>query len=236
MNDVIEYLIQDFISKYTSMDICGISMHCPYWVNRLKNGIVVLRGFGNGKGSADEIRDELVKRLENLPSGSRFGLTNDSIAKFAKRERIGIDCSGFAYRVLDRLVKLKYSGCNLPDLDKIFVGGIHKTNARTLASEKYAVQIKKIKDYRLGDMIRLWGGKHIVVITKVSEKEILYAHSSSLSTKVQGVHTAIIHIIDPDKSLSEQKWSEKTRIGEDYGKKYFHPENGDGVFRLKVFS
>lgn len=240
-NQNIQEEIQKFIREYTHMNIGGLVINCPYWVNRLKNGQVVLRGFGNGKGSAKEIRDELIKRLNGLSQEDSFKLTSENLRKFAKRERIGIDCSGLVYRVLDKLLHLGYGNTKNRNLDEVFYGGIfskeiNKTNVKRLTSPKYSFEIKNIKEMKLGDMIRLWGGKHAAIIIDNNQKEIIYAHSSWLSAKIQGVHTSSIQIVDPDKPLSEQKWIEETRTGENYGKKYFRFENGDSVFRLKIFS
>ncbi len=228
--------ILGFVHKYTKMDISGMVICCPYWMNRLKEGKVILRGFTNGKGSAEEIRDELIERLNGLSPEDRFELTPENLRKFAKREKIGIDCSGFVYRVLDQLVQKKYQGCNLSNLKQVFTGGIDGTNARILSSKDFCIPVIKVKDFRLGDMIRLWYGKHIAVIIDVNDKEIVYAHTSSLSTKIQGAHTSLVRIIDADKPLEYQDWEEQTREGDNFGKKRFNSQKGDGVFRLKIFS
>lgn len=218
------------------MEINHLVIHCPYWMNRLKNDKVILRGFANGKGRSDEIKEKLNKRLNNLPVDLKFEFTPETVRKFAKRERIGIDCSGFVYRVLDELLHIGYRNTNYKNLDKVFGGGIDKTNVKRLTSPQYSREIRNIRDFKLGDIIRLWGGKHAVIIIRNNLKELVYAHSSSLSTKIQGVHTAIIQLVKVKRSLKDQKWLEEARTGENFGKKYFNPEKGDGVFRLKIFS
>lgn len=236
MSENIHQTIDQFIKRYADMDIGGMTIHCPYWMNKLKDGKVVLRGFANGKGTATEIREELSKRLKQLPEESKFELTAENLRKFARRERIGIDCSGFVYRVLDHLLFLGYGNTGYEKLDLFFSGGISKTNVRRLTDPQYSQEVKNIKDFQLGDMIRLWGGKHIAIVIKNNKTEILYAHSSWLSTKIQGVHTSIMQISKVNKSLRDQQWMEETRTGENFGKKYFNPEKGDGVFRLKIFN
>lgn len=235
-NENINKKVKEFIRGYTAMDINGVVIHCSYWMNKLQGGKVNLRGFANGKGSAKEIKEELIKRLNNLTSEIRFKLTPENLRKFTKRENIGIDCSGFVFRVLDELLRLGFRSTKYKNLDDVFDGGISKTNVKRFTSPQYSTEIKNIKDYKLGDMIRLWGGKHIAIIIEVKGKEIIYAHSSSLSTKIQGVHTSVIRIIDGDKALEDQAWEEKTRSGENFGEKRFNREKGDGVFRLKIFS
>jgi len=233
---VIEQEIKNFIMQYTQMDIGGIVINCPYWMNKERNGKIVFRGFANGKGGAQEIREELVKRYNQLPPELKFDLNQDNLRKFARRERIGIDCSGFVYRVLEELLRLGYKNTGYENLDKVFSGGINKTDAERLTDRQYCKELKNISAIEIGDVIRLWGGKHAAIIIQNDQKEITYAHSSWLSTKIQGVHTSIIQIIEVQKSLRDQHWMEETRSGENFGKKYFRPEEGDSVFRLKIFS
>lgn len=228
--------INKFINDYLQMNVNGVIINCPYWMNRLNEDRVVFRGFANGKGSAKEIREELIRRLKSLPHDLQFKLTAENLRKFARRERIGIDCSGLVYRVLDELLHIGYGHTGYNNLDKVFNGGINKTNVKRLTSSHYCREIRNIKDFKLGDMIRLWGGKHAAIIIRNNQKEILYAHSSWLSTKIQGVHTSTIKIIDIFKPLADQIWEEKTRRGENFGEKRFDPKKGDGVFRLKIFN
>ncbi len=235
MNDISK-IITESVKQYDRMDIYGFKIHCPYWMNKMKDGKVIVRGFANGKGSAKEIKEELVKRLNNLSKEEKFVLTPVNLRKFARREKIGIDCSGLVYRILDELLRLGYGSSKYKNLDEVFDGGIMKTNAKRLTSPQYSTEITSIQDFKIGDMIRLWGGKHIAIIIEFNSKEITYVHSSSLSTKIQGVHTSKIRIIDADKPLKDQIWEEKTRTGENFGQKRFLTENGDGVFRVKIFN
>lgn len=212
------------------MDINGTVISCPYWMNKIKDGKVTLRGFENGKSSAPHIRQELINRILKHP----ITLTPDSIRKFARRERIGIDCSGFAYRFFEKLITLGYNGAK-GTLVNIFPGGINQTNVKALTNLEVSDQIKVVKDLRLGDMIRMWGGHHIAIITNVGQKHILYVHSSHMSTQIKGVHESKIIISNPEKKLEEQIWMEEGRKGKLFKEKYI-PEKGDGVFRLKIFS
>lgn len=233
-NHNIQKHLRDFIEGYTKMEVGGISINCPYWMNRLKDGKVILRGFTNGKGTAIEIREELKKRLSNLPPQFRFEVNPENLHKFAKRERIGIDCSGFAYRLLDELVKLKYQDNDLISLNKIFSFGIDKTNADILTSNQYCMPVLDIQDIKIGDLIRINGGKHIAVIIDTGNNKFTYIHSHG-STAIAGVHEGFISIIDSTKQLQYQKWQESMRTGENFGTKRYDPQKGDGVFRLKIF-
>lgn len=216
------------------MEVNGMIIHCPYWVNKIQEGRVTIRGFSNGKGSASEIRQELIKQIGRL-SIDREHLTSEYIRKLAKRNRIGIDCSGFVYRMLDTLIHLGYAGSAHVSLGSIFSGGINKTNARILTSREFSLDIQKVKDVQVGDMIRLKGGHHVVIVVKKTPQTITYAHSSHQTTKIKGVHIAKINITDKEKPIQNQQWLEETNRGENFGEKFFYQEKGDGVYRLKIF-
>lgn len=228
--------VNSFIRDYTDMDIFGIKIHSPYWMNRLKAGKVVIRGFQNGKGSAGEIKSELSNRIKNNPGYIDIIKSREAISKFARREKIGIDCSGFVYRVLEKIISLEIGNSKISDLSELFPGGINRTDSKTLTSTGYAKPITRIKDLKIGDMIRIDGGKHVAVISGIYGKMITYTHSSFLKSAISGVHSSTIKIVNGEKWLDEQFWSEITRTGENFGKKYFNPYKGDGVFRLKIFS
>ena len=266
--------INKFIEEFTRMDIHGIIIPCPYWMNKLVDGKVKrtqslrfghkpkqgsgarnpepnaihptglpplwysgswvkIRGLLNGKGDARQIREEMIKRINKLPTNT---IWQDSqfLQKLAKRERIGLDCSGFAFHFLNELVQLKYRNCQLSNLSQIFTGGLNRTNADTLTSLDYCASVPKISGCRLGDLIRMMRGKHVLVVVDIADSTLTYAHSAR-TTKEQGVHLGIIKIIDKNGGLEKQEWLEQTRKEENFGKKHFHPERGDGVFRLKIF-
>lgn len=193
-----------------------------------------MRGFLGGKGSAEEIKNQLIKRLNEL-NIKRDVLNPIFVQKFAKRERIGIDCSGLAYRILDELIRKHYKASDLISLEQIFTGGINKTNASTLTSLKFCIMINNISDIKMGDLIRMMGGKHVLVVTAIKDKLVEYIHSSNL-TMTQGVHREKIRILDMDKQLQHQAWEEKTKTGINFGEKFFHQEKGDGIYRLKIFN
>ncbi len=220
-----------FIKEYCEMDLKGIKINCPYWSNKIKNEKVIVRGILNGKGNAFEIKNELIKLLDYFP------LTKDTllINKLAKRKRLGIDCSGFVYRVLQKLVSLHFMNCQIKGLDEVFKGGINKTNADTLTNQNYSAKIIELSSLQTGDLLRVSSGKHVAIVLGIKDNHIIYAHSSS-KTKIQGVHTGRIEIINIKETLSQQNWLEKTKEGENFGKKYFHEENGDGIYRLNIFN
>ena len=226
--------IEEFITPYLSMKIDKKTVTCPYWMNKLKNGKVVARGIYNGKGTARQIQRCIQKRLEQSPDRKRYLKSYDSLVKFARSIRAGIDCSGLAYRILNKLIQLNYHRCSVRSLNDIFEGGFRKTNSLKLTSEPFAVPVRNWQMYRMGDLIRINGAHHVAVILSVKNDLLTYIHSS-WSTEVTGVHKGTIRRVKNEGGLTAQKWDEKTKIGENFGEKYFHQDKGDGVYRLKIF-
>ena len=220
---LIQNTIFKFIDSYLSMNILGHKLSCPYWSNKLKNGKVVLRGFQNGKGDAESIRNELEKLLLKDSQRKNILLDPEKFRKFAKRNRIGIDCSGLVFRILDKIVGL--SG--------IFNLGINKTDSKTLTSQVYCRKIQFLGEAKILDMIRINNSRHVALITDVTEDIITYIHSASRLTSKQGVHIGKIKLIDKSKLLENQDFQEKTKNGENFGRKYIHVQQGDGIYRLK---
>lgn len=207
-------MVNSLITNYLEMKILGKVFNCPYWSNKIKGGVVILRGFLNGKGDSESIRAELEKLLLRHPLREKILSDPEKFRKFAKSRRLGIDCSGLVYRVLEKLV-------NMP---RIFPGGINRTNAAALTSVKYSQKIEDLSAIRKGDLIRIQNGKHIALVIDNSKDKITYIHSSSRLTKIQGVHLG---------EINKLVFSEKTKSGENFGEKYFRQVYGDGFFRLK---
>jgi hypothetical protein len=226
--------ISKFIQRYSEMDILGTIIPCPYWMNKIKDGAVIARGFENGKGGDDSIKNEIIKKVQE-DKIEKTSLNPILIQKLCRRYRIGIDCSGFAYRLLDMLVKLRYYRVNISSLDEIFVGGIHKTNVKKLIDPAVSIPIDSIEKTQLGDLISVRNGKHILVIFDYNKTEITYIHASYRDTRLKGVHTQKITIKNSELDLSHQQWHEQSSTKENYAQKYFHPQDGDGIYRLKIF-
>jgi hypothetical protein len=75
----------------------------------------------------------------------------------------------------------------------------------------------------------------VLIVLWCNESEIIYAHSSE-KTETKGVHLGSIRIINPNSTLQNQDWKEKTAKGDNFGSGYFNPSDGDCVVRLKIFS
>ena len=223
------------MTQYLAMDFFGFKHHCPYWSNRIKEGQVRIRGFLNGKGEAKSIRQELLRLLSETAESRAMAGNQDNLSLLAKRNRIGIDCSGFLYRVWDFLMKHKFRNNKFSDLDNVFPEGINRTNAKSLTDKKVAVRINKINEIRFADCFRLNGGRHIAFIKEITAEKLIYVHASSSLTLIRGVHEGEISLHDREKNLADQEWREEAPNGGTL-KKYFKPRKGDGIWRLKAFA
>lgn len=226
---MIHDIITRFLDSYLMMNISGTVIHCPYWMNKLKNGVVAVRGFENGKGGPDTIRKKLQEEADrDLPEKPPA----DDLYLLAKQKRIGLDCSGFAYQMLGFFTA---SGIitKTRNPDEIFPGGINRTNVKKLTDGKFSEIITAKEDVGTGDLIRMQGGNHILVVIGTGNGRIWYAHSSSAKyTRVSGVHLGEIIFTNKTGDLRSDTWEEKTVAGISYGR-LLVPEKGDGIYRLR---
>src|SRR3989344_6014914 len=162
-------------------------------------------------------------------------LSRRQILIFLRQNRIGVDCSGFVYNLANYLDKEKGGEGLARKLfnKKIFPrwNPAWRTSVQILTSNAKTREIK-LSDIRVGDLIRLTSGRHVLFVIDVTGKYITYAHSSKFLTKKSGVHLGKIKVTDRLKGLEDQLWLEKTPKGESFGKKYFDPSQGDSLRRF----
>lgn len=222
---------------YTHLPLGGKLVRCPYWSNRQR---ILLTGPYKGKGSPGQI----VRATLAVAKGHHLELNKLSttdIRKFMEHHRIGIDCSGFVYRMADVLDKER-GGRGVEDsLQGVKGKGVRRVNAFCLTNNENSLIINIVKEVRIGDFIRFNRGKHIAIVLRIKEDreqlpiEVTYAHSGRLSA-ITGVHTARFLVDDLNSGLNEQKWFEKTRKGYDFMKASFSEKEGDGIRRLKIWA
>lgn len=227
--------LQDLFNQYTHLPIGGKEIPCPYWMNKIKLGIV---GPYGGKATPKQI----VETVEYEAKKDNFDLqtaTSKEILVFMKNKKIGVDCSGFVFWMLDAL-DLEKGGDGITDDIPGSVGKFvaARANVVMLTDEKVAKPVE-LEEIKVGDMIQLGGKKHVAIVTKLLKeagviKEIEYCHSSS-QTKDSVVHSATIKVADPKLGLKKQDWEEKTKTGENYGISCFKEELGDGLKRLIIW-
>lgn len=229
--------LQDLFYQYTHLPIGGKEISCPYWMNKLKK---LIWGPLGGKGMPEQIRRITVEEAQK--AGIDLSQMNETeILSFMKGHRIGIDCSGFVFWMLDALDKEK-GGNGISDDIPHLPGTLaeRQTSVAALTGENLAIPIEKVKDIAVGDMIRLHRGKHVAVVMQITKedgkiKEIKYAHSSE-RTVIQGVHSAKIKVVDWEKGIWEQEWEETLPSGNNYGREFCRRTSGDGLKRLKIWA
>lgn len=170
-----------------------------------------------GKSSPKTILEVTLK----LAKEQHFDLEKSSIEEireFMVSNKLGIDCSGFVYRMLDYSVQKLGMG-NL--IKAAGVEHVGRTNVAKLTSDEFSIPIAHFTNSQAGDIIRLNSSGdilHGVVVLDNQDGKIIYAHSSS-STNPPGVHKGEII---------------KGKLPQDLKVFSFHPESGDGVRRLKA--
>lgn len=231
-------MMQDVFYRYTHLPLGGKETPCPYWIDKPKK---LIHGPGGGKASPQELVN-LTKLKAREKGIDLTKLSEREIILFMKKNRLGVDCSGFAFWLLDAL-DMEKGGNGIADDIPNCKGRFIKIRASTkmLTDEKVSFFVKSINEIKPGDMIRLRGGGHMAVVmeaekdTEGNTKKIVYAHSSSpLFTVVSGVHKETIIIKDPSKPLQEQDWLEPTPNGSNYADSLYIDE-ADGVKRLNIW-
>ncbi|MBM3208673.1 hypothetical protein FJZ40_00045 [Candidatus Shapirobacteria bacterium] len=227
--------IEQLLYQYTHLPIGGKKIRCPYWMDKIKKGIC---GPSGGKGSPEQIVEAtlMAAKKEGINLDE---LSTKQIKAFMKRNRIGIDCSGLAFNLLNVLDKEK-GGKGLAEKIPGAKGKfLVRANVRMLTDRNVSMPVSSVSDIKIGDMIRLRGGRHIAVVAAVKKSrsgkitEITYTHSSP-KTAVSGVHSAKIKVKDEARRLENQEWLEETKDDKNYGKFAFSPLRGDGVRRFKL--
>lgn len=187
----------------------------PYFNNRrtgLRGALPVLVGKGSPKEIHEEI-DFLIRKNKLDPQ------TIDT-KKLLVDNNIGIDCSGFTYHVLKKTnYSFPYAGSFLGKLIAKF-NPVKNINVKTFAHNSNS-KIIPLRDVQPGDIITMIGNgdasrNHIVVIDQVEYQNnipcvIHYAHSMAWPNDGQyghGFHSGKIEIINVEKPITEQIWSE----------------------------
>lgn len=231
--------LDDLFYKYTHLSLGEKKIVCPYWINNLKLGVF---GPYGGKGTPEQIVEATEAEAEKI-SLDLNKLTKEEILAFMKNKRLGVDCSGFVFWMLDTLDREKGGNGiadDIPGSSGRFLPA--RANVMMLSSDEVSLPVK-LKEVKVGDMIRLNNGKHVVIILRILRnvgdlekvKEIEYAHSSG-RTKIQGVHLGRIKVNDSLKGLEAQLWEEKAIDGQNYGQTNYLSQAGDNIRRLKIWA
>lgn len=221
---------------YTHLPLGGKRVRCPYWSNKQK---ILLSGYFKGKGMPKQIVGATLKAAKN----EGFNLSEASasaIRKFMEHYRIGVDCSGFVYHMLDAFDKEKGRKGVHDFIQGVNGKGSSRVNAYCLTNNINTVEIGRVNQLEIGDLIRFTKGRHVAIIMRIKRdqkglpSEIYYAHSGRLSA-ITGVHLGKILVRKANLGIEKQEWLEKNRKGYGYLEKYFSQQEGDGTRRLKIW-
>ena len=230
-----EPALAQFMENFTALPIAGKKVPIPYWRNRFyANGRRIQGPFG-GKGTPAEIRRATLKKAEKLGFGLSE-MTVSEIRRFMREKKIGLDCSGFAFQILDFLRPGFWRG--LQKAPGSSPKPIRRFNSRALTNGRNSRRIGPIwQNIKVGDIIpaaftqRL---DHVMVIVDVGKKAIEYAHSSG-STIVSGPHRGRIYLRDSRQPLWRQQWPEQLKSGSPLLGKVQPVLEKIGIRRLRPF-
>jgi hypothetical protein len=209
----------------------------PYWKNSWSHLVLKQEGPFAGKGTYWEI-DQATQAAAEKEHLDLNKLNQSQIYNLRKRNHIGIDCSGLCYHLLNKLDQLNGGQgilYKMTGVDKPFgTLGVRSVSAHELTHPQNSLKIKDYSTIQTGDLIRLNGGKHVIFIIEKKGNIIYYVNTSN-QTKYRRVHLAKITIVNPQKSLDCQLWSETLLSRKPYSS-LFRPTRGDGIYRPKFLT
>lgn len=224
--------------EFTNLRIGPFTINAPYWRNNnpeLKGTPLFKYVPRGGKMSPQELIHGALAMVQ------RKGLKLDQlgieeISKMMSEEGLGADCSGFVYQVCENV----YKSLGGKDFKDKVVGfretdtGISRVSANDLTSPKNSENISDIMAIEPGDLIRCYGGRHVMVIIECSSLELYCAHSHD-QTEIPGVHGFTIKIIDPKADIFHQEWDERMTDGSSFQEEVLENfKEGDGIWRLRI--
>lgn len=224
----------DIIDQYLHFKVGTAECAIPYFNNKHKRQRAGLRAV-IGKGSPKEIFDEVeILGLKEKIKAETW--TDDSLKKFMCDQNIGIDCSGFAYYILSAENKtlgkgsmdrhLTFPNRNIFRRLAAKFRPVENADVLTFANEKNS-KIIDLKDVQPGDFITMTGAltgrNHIIIIHHVDYQNFVpttlhYTHSFTWPLDGQyghGVRQGMIEILEPTKGITDQKWIEKEKTGQE---------------------
>lgn len=224
------------INHYLHFRIDQAECSIPYFNNRhtgLRAALPVLVGKGSPKQIFEEIEIEALK--EKIPLTS---FDNDTLKRFIIAHNIGIDCSGFAYFILNEESLARNKGTLDRHISFVYAHGIvskiasrlnpvKNIDVKTLAHNKNS-KVIEIKDAQPGDMITLIGSDtpsstetfserdHILIIHQIEYQNFVpvtlhYVNSIAWPSDGQyhhGVREGTITIVDINLPIAQQIWTE----------------------------
>ncbi len=220
------------VDKYLALPF-GTKPSCPYFNNKRKKIRSGLR-VDKGKGTPEEIAEEctIAAKLARVHISE---LSTDKLKEFVVQQDLGVDCSGFAYHVLNAYSQErngKSIQSNIKTKRKGIAGKLiaklrpaENIGVSTFADERNSVEIK-VNELRPSDIIVFLGtGKdklynHVLLVTGIERDgnttRISYAHSYSWpSDGVYGHGVREGDILVHSEDLLGGTWKEQGVTGSD---------------------
>ena len=206
---------QRTVEAYLHTTVDGAEAACPYHINP---GLHAANRAMLGKGSPQEIEAAAAKWFNTYDMHSAGD--SATLRSMLLACGIGVDCSVFASWVLNGLSQeklgrpiwkcLKFPGVRRATVSKL--RPVENISANLLTGQLNAQPVSDLSQVRPGDLIRVAGWHHVVVITEVGLDSgghaayFQYAQSSCMYGTESGVRTGHAIIKKPQGGLLEQQW------------------------------
>lgn len=213
------------IDNYLHLAFLEKKISCPYFNNK-RSRVRGALGVLIGKGTPEEIVDEagLIALREKVDLKN---LDDEQTKKFLVEHNLGVDCSGLVYHVLNAELNARKLGPLRKHIKRPWIKSpIRKVIALLRPAENTGVNTffnninsKEIQlsEIQPGDLIILMNTginhnlHHVLLAHEVASDVVRYTHSFQFTDDGlynHGVRQEEIKIIDPNKNLLEQNWSE----------------------------
>ncbi len=226
-------VIEEYAHFKMGNAICSI----PYVNNKIANNRTTLRAY-IGKGDPKDIKEEIETLIVKNHLDKNL-LTDEILKKLLVDNNIGIECSGFAYHILDYLTKERLNVSINKHLSFINCHGIigkircslrpaENCDVATFANNKNSRAIS-LNEIEPGDIITILNNtkvdqnrNHILIIHKIDydnsiPKILYYSHAIAYPTDSvygSGIRQGQIKIKPLDKTIKDSEWTEDTKTGE----------------------
>lgn len=131
-----------------------------------------------GKSNPKELKNNVIQiaKKEQLNIGQ---MSCEQIQDFMVKNKLGIDCSGFSYHVINYLLQRVRN----VDLQKIGFPKASLTNVKLFLSKKLTYKISNYKQIQPGDLViqikgSNIGEQHMLIVLKKYKHEVVLIHSS----------------------------------------------------------
>jgi hypothetical protein len=223
-SDQILYLLktaQQVVDAYLHIRVDGAVAASPYHINP---GLRAANRAALGKGTPTEIEALAAKYFKQYDMHAR---STEELRTFLTCCGIGVDCSGFASWVLNEITQavlgrpiwkcLRFPGLRRGVISK--VRPVQNISANLLTGLINSDPITDLGQVRPGDLLRVAGWHHVVVITEVGLDKtgrafyFQYAQSSCMYGSESGVRTGYAIVKQPHGPLLVQQWHDGSETG-----------------------